>query len=87
MRSHPLQTQTMSIPNTAILETKSLANHSKASVLGGNKQKLSKSMTEPHLDTSKIRQKYQYQLARNSTSSNHVEQQEEAEAKNGCAIM
>lgn len=57
-----------------------------------NRQKLNKSMSESHIDTSRIRQKYprQANAMEHSTSNQVIEQNEhgdEDEAKNGCAIM
>lgn len=60
------------------------------SITSGNRQKLNKSMSESHIDTSRIRQKYARQpsIIENSTSNVAIEQNEhDEEEKNGCAIM
>lgn len=86
----------MSITKTAI-DPQTTVEHSR-SIVGGavaNRQKLNKSMSEPHIDTSRIRQKYSRQanVLEHSTSNQtieqneHGEEEEEEAAKNGCAIM
>lgn len=85
------QTQNMSITKTAI-EPQTTIEHARAggSITGGNRQRLNKSMSESHIDTSRIRQKYtrQSNIIENATSNTTIEQNEhEEEAKNGCAIM
>lgn len=87
------QTQNMSISKT-LIEPQTTIEHSR-SIVGGavaNRQKLNKSMSESHIDTSRIRQKYSRQanVMEHSTSNQTIEQNEheqEEEAKNGCAIM
>lgn len=82
----------MSISKTAI-EPQTTIEHSRANASGAlaSRQKLNKSMSESHIDTSRIRQKYSRQANINelSTSNETIEQnpEEEEEAKNGCAIM
>lgn len=81
----------MSISKTAI-EPQTTIEHSRASGSGtlASRQKLNKSMSESHIDTSRIRQKYSRQANINelSTSNETIEQNpDEEEAKNGCAIM
>lgn len=81
----------MTITKTAI-EPHMTVEHRRASgnITIGNRQKLNKSMSEPHIDTSRIRQKYSRQAAINehSTSNEAIEQNEhDDDAKNGCAIM
>lgn len=85
------QTQNMSITKTAI-EPQTTIEHTRAggSITGGNRQRLNKSMSESHIDTSRIRQKYtrQSNIMENATSNATIEQNEhDEEAKNGCAIM
>lgn len=56
----------------------------------GHHQILSKSMSDPHIDTSRIRQKYPraFDFARHSEIRDQIEQNEhESDARNGCAIM
>lgn len=86
----------MSISKTAIEPTQTTIEHTRsgAGSMMGNRQKLNKSMSESHIDTSRIRQKYSRQTNPNehSTSNETIGQnaeceEEEEEAKNGCAIM
>lgn len=85
----------MSISKTAIEPTQTTIEHTRSSggSIIGNRQKLNKSMSESHIDTSRIRQKYtrQTNLNEHSMSNETIEQnadgEEEEEAKNGCAIM
>lgn len=86
-----MQTQNMSITKTAI-EPQMTVEHSRSGGGNtiGNRQKLNKSMSESHIDTSRIRQKYSRQpnINENSTSNETIEQSpDDEEAKNGCAIM
>lgn len=82
----------MSITKTAI-EPQTTIEHRRASgsITGGNRQKLNKSLSEPHIDTSRIRQKYSRQTGINEHSTSNetmIEQSEhDDDAKNGCAIM
>lgn len=87
----------MSISKTAIEPIQTTIEHTRSGGAGGmigNRQKLNKSMSESHIDTSRIRQKYSRQTNsnENSTSNETIGQnaegeEEEEEAKNGCAIM
>lgn len=82
----------MSITKTAI-EPQMTIEHRRGSgnITVGNRQKLNKSMSEPHIDTSRIRQKYSRQSAINehSTSNEAIEQNEhDDDAKNnGCVVQ
>lgn len=81
----------MSLTKTPI-EPQTTIEHARASgsITAGNRQKLNKSMSESHIDTSRIRQKYPRQVnsIENSTRNETIEQNEhDEEAKNGCAIM
>lgn len=87
------QTQSISITKTAILNQQA-AEHDAARAISISRQKLNKSLSEPQIDVTKIRQKHQLQkhqqekqMRSASVSSNHSEHSEEAEAKNGCAII
>lgn len=56
----------------------------------GNHQKLNKSMSESHIDTSRIRQKYPRpsdSLEHSSMRDRIEHNEQEPDAKNGCAIM
>lgn len=84
----------MSIPKTAIEPTQTTIEHTHSGGGGsmiGSRQKLNKSMSESHIDTSRIRQKYSRQtnLNEHSTSNEKIGQNADSdgEAKNGCAIM
>lgn len=80
----------MSISKTAILEQQTkIDSRSNAGSSAGNRQKLNKSMSESHIDTSRIRQKQlgHATLPKNSTIIRTEQNEQEAEAKNGCAIM
>lgn len=89
-----LQTQTMSISKTAILDQQT-AEHNRARAISISRQKLNKSLSEPQIDVTKLHQKHQMQKQQtqekqfrsSSVNSNHSEHSEEAEAKNGCAII
>lgn len=91
------QTQNMSISKTAIEPIQTTIEHTRSGSGGGgmigNRQKLNKSMSESHIDTSRIRQKYPRQKNSNEHSTSNetigqtAEGEEEEEAKNGCAIM
>lgn len=87
------QTQNMSISKTAIEPTQTTIEHTRSgggSIIG-SRQKLNKSMSESHIDTSRIRQKYlrQTNSTEHSTSNETIGQnaESEEEAKNGCVIM
>lgn len=87
------QTQNMSITKTAI-EPQTTIEHRRGSgsITIGNRQKLNKSMSEPHIDTSRIRQKYSRQAGINEHSTSNaaiMERNENSEDANtnGCAIM
>lgn len=81
----------MSLTKTSI-EPQTTVEHSRGggSISSGNRQRLNKSMSEPHIDTSRIRQKYSRQAnnMEHSTNNETIEQNEhDEEAKNGCSIM
>lgn len=89
--SHP-QTQNLSISKTQILEpqTKIEQGRSIGGGVTGNRQKLNKSMSESHIDTSRIRHKYPRpsELLENSTIRERIGNNElDSDAKNGCALM
>lgn len=85
----------MPISKTAIEPTQTTIEHTRSSSgsMIGNRQKLNKSMSESHIDTSRIRQKYTRQTNLNSnehSSSNETigqNAENDEDAKNGCAIM
>lgn len=83
----------MTISKTAIEPTQTTIEHTRSGGGGiiGNRQKLNKSMSESHIDTSRIRQKYlrQTNSTEHSTSNETIGQnaENEEEAKNGCVIM
>lgn len=80
----------MSISKTAILEPQNKNERSTGIDITGNRQKLNKTMSDSQIDTSRIRQKYarQTDLLDDSTTSERNEQNDqEADTKNGCAIM
>lgn len=53
-----------------------------------NRQRLNKSMSESHIDTSRIRHKYDSGLMNNASLADQAEQNEQdAEAKNSCTLM
>lgn len=87
-----MQTQTISISKTGILDQQT-AELNAARAISISRQKLNKSLTEPQIDVTKLRQKQlqkhqqEKQFRSSSVSSNHSEHSEEAEAKNGCAII
>lgn len=75
----------MSIPKTMMLEPQTKIEQGT-----GHHQKLNKSMSESHIDTSRIRQKYPRasDFAGHSKIRDQSEENEhESDAKNGCAIM
>lgn len=86
------QTQCMANSKTAI-EPQTLVEHTRSGGVGSTsmagRQKLNKSMSEPHIDTNRIRQKYSRQtnINEHSTSNQTIEQNADEDAKNGCAIM
>lgn len=82
----------MSIPKTMMLEqqTKTEQGRSAGINASGHHQKLSKSISESHIDTSRIRQNYPRasNLAGHSETRDQTEPNgHESDAKNGCAIM
>lgn len=71
-------------------QTKTEQGRSTGINASGHHQKLSKSMSESQIDTSRIRQKYPKapNFAGHSEIHDQTEQNEhELDAKNGCAIM
>lgn len=82
----------MPISKTPIEPIETTIEHTRSSggSMIGNRQKLNKSMSESHIDTSRIRQKYSRQtnLTEHSSSNETIGQNaDDEEAKNGCAIM
>lgn len=84
----------MSISKTAILDQQT-AEHNRVRAISISRQKLNKSLSEPQIDVTKLRQKHQMQMQHqnekqfrsSSVASNHSDHGENAEAKNGCAII
>lgn len=53
-----------------------------------NRQRLNKSMSESHIDTSRVRHKYDSGLMNNASLADQAEQNEQdADAKNSCTLM
>lgn len=85
----------MPISKTAILDQQT-AEHNNTRTISISRQKLNKSLTEPQIDITKLRQKHQLQkhqqeskqFRSSSVNSNHSDEHSDGtEAKNGCAII
>lgn len=80
----------MSISKTAIIEPQTKIEQGRAGSIGAgghhnHHQKLNKSMSESHIDTSRIRQKYAQSDSLKHSTTEHPDL--ETDPKNGCSIM